>query len=416
MKVDRKNLEGKLMSEAPYLLEEPTKLYDYIKDKYDFPLSKAADFLSNRASFSEATDFELFVMLDGFNNTKGSPNRLGSYFTEAEIETYSNTKYKQKRKAKFPLKFKMIQIAPDQWIGATTAKQLMKLRDAQITSYNANIQRTLQRVIRGEKEQWVIKINRSAVNSIRESMDEERFIPNTITLNIPDNLNSDFRYDQDTMTLTINNADHLDIIDGYHRFVAITNETDIRKGFDYPMELRITNFSEDKGQRFIYQEDQKTKMSKKDSGTYNVDDPAVSVARKLNDDSGFDLHGEIKRNKGLINLGEFCDIIRKLYFNNASKKDARIISFEATKQIKAGMNTLTGEDLKYYSKRHNWFQILVELVTIKYFYDNGKDLKNLYSTVEYVLSNKNKIDDRKIKQKAATQNIIKDIVKLIEEV
>lgn len=416
MKVDRKNLEGKLMSEAPYLLEEPTKLYDYIKDKYDFSLSRAADFLSNRASFSEATDYELFVMLDGFNNAKGSPNRLGSYFTEAEIETYSNTKYKQKRKAKFPLKFKMIQIAPDQWIGATTAKQLMKLRDAQITSYNANIQRTLQRVIRGEKEQWVIKINRSAVNSIRESMDEERFIPNTITLNIPDNLNSDFRYDQDTMTLIINNADHLDIIDGYHRFVAITNETDIRKGFDYPMELRITNFSEDKGQRFIYQEDQKTKMSKKDSGTYNVDDPAVSVARKLNDDSGFDLHGEIKRNKGLINLGEFCDIIRKLYFNNVSKKDARIISFEATKQIKVGMNTLTGEDLKYYSKRHNWFQILVELVTIKYFYDNGKDLKYLYSTVEYVLSNKNKIDDRKIKQKAATQNIIKDIVKLIEEV
>lgn len=415
MKTNRESLENYLSKSFDSYLNDKDKLdtlYSYLQTKYDYPASRVADFLSTRASLAEASEFELFMLLDGRGKIEGRQTP-GIYFTDAEITGYGNAKYETKKKATFPLRFEMMQVAEDQWIGVTSAKQLMELRDAQITSYNQNIQRTLQRVIKGNKEFWVIKINREAVRSIQHSMEEERYIPNTITLNIPDNENSDFYYDVKTRSLVINFADRLDLIDGYHRFVAITNATDMNEDFDYPMELRITNYPEDKGQRFIYQEDQKTQMSRRDSESYNIDDEAFKLVKKLNGDTMFNLQGKISRNQGLINFGSMGAAVKKLFFDKVSKKDARKVGLRAYKEILRGLNVITECNTEYLDT-YPWKDLIVSLATIRYFMNNGIDFSDLGETVGYVTDNL-EYDQNKIKREALTKPLIKAIEELVEK-
>lgn len=415
MKVARKTLERELQLKADEIIDNnPRRLYEYLYNKYNYPMGRAADFISRRASFDEASEFELFMMADGFDNLSNHKS-LGYYFTEVEVETYSKAKYEPTNKAKFPLKFKMVQITPDQWIGKTSARELMSLRDAQITSYNENIQRTLRKIIKGGRETYVIKINKNAVKSIRQSMEEERYIPNTITLNIPDSPDSDFSYNPDTMTLTIKSAKSLDIIDGYHRFVAITNATDIDKGFDYPMELRITNYAEDKGKRFIYQEDQKTQMTKSDSATYNVDDDAVRIATKLNEDSGFELSGEVNRNKGLIKMSDFTLLVKRIFLKNVSRKQSRATVLKTEAILRDGINAYLAKNFDYLDNPMSWTTQLLLYETIKYCDDKGINTSEIPQIMKYLEQNQDRIENKRLVRKIPSEPLLNQIVDLISE-
>lgn len=124
-------------------------------------------------------------------------------------------------------------------------------------NYNVNAQRTMQRVIKGDKELYRITLNKHAVNSIRRSFESGEFIPNTITLNIPEDPENEFYYNEKNSELVIKNINHFDISDGYHRYVAACQAYDQNDKFNYPLEIRIVSFDNDKVKKFIFQEDQK---------------------------------------------------------------------------------------------------------------------------------------------------------------
>ena len=136
-------------------------------------------------------------------------------------------------------------------------------------NYNERTQRVVKKIITPNGEHYQISLNAHALKKIEKSFDEKRYIPNTITLNIPDIDENVKHYDRETNTLIISTLKEFDIIDGYHRFVAIQRICAVDDKFDLPMELRITCFSENKARQFIWQEDQKTKMSRVDSESFN---------------------------------------------------------------------------------------------------------------------------------------------------
>ena len=203
--------------------------------------------------------FKLFVLTVVTMN-----DRLAEFFTETEINTYKNQKIE--KSDDFPLVFDVVEIANDQWIGRVTVKELMKLRNLHLVNYNANTQRALRRVTINGVEQFKIFINAKAKNAIKESLETRAYIPNTITLNIPEDADYSFKGNK----LTINEINHFDIIDGYHRYCAIQELYDLNHDFDYNIELRLVCFTEEKAKRFIWQEDQKTKMRKIDSERMNT--------------------------------------------------------------------------------------------------------------------------------------------------
>ena len=290
--------------------------------QYKIPIDTAQEILMLKGDISAHSDFTLFCVYNILNGKD-----IESIFTKEEIEAYSNAEHKQ-TVIQFPLKFKMVQVADDQWIGSISVKQLIQLRDAQLIRYNENIQRNLQHVVRGNVEYYRIFLNQRAVSAIQESMMTDMFIPNTLTFNLPED--ADVSYDGNY--LIIKSLDQFDILDGYHRYIAISKIVNTNADFDYNMELRIVKFPEAKAKQFIWQEDQKTKMRKADSNSFNQTLDANRIVEQIKSDPNFVLFGKISRNMCVINSTELSTLIHVIWF--ASHKDNKETAILKSKWIR----------------------------------------------------------------------------------
>ena len=304
-----------------------------------FPLIEVTDAVQLRKHMEDCSDRMLYYFLK-LNDEK----LLDEYFSNREIKEYETTKFKPLRFS-FPIKWNMIEISDGtQWIGKISVKELMQLRDAQLINYNERTQRTLKRIVNKDFEYYQIYLNRAAVDAISQSYLSGQYIPNTITLNLPET--AEFKYSDGT--LTIKETDRLDIIDGYHRYVAMSNLYNQNPKFDYIMELRVVCFSEETAKQFIWQEDQKTKMRKLDSDSFNQNSPANQVINLVNQ-NGL-LRNVIGRNEGAIDQGLAASLIDRIWFNTP-KAISRKRIIEVKEDIIYRLNVLLGENPEIFDKK-----------------------------------------------------------------
>ena len=393
-------------------------VYNYANEIYNIPKGMISDFIASRVSISEASEFILFILLDSMF-TVLKDDRIDSvdkYYTMQEAQFYRKSEY-ETGKIKFPLSFKMIQIDDDQWIGHIDIKTLMKFREAQLITYNENTQRTMQRIVKGDKEVYKIKVQANAVNQIAYSYANKTFIPNTITLNMPVEYDPEFYYDEETCTLIIKSIDSFDIIDGYHRYVAACRASDMDSEFNYNMELRIVNFTEDKAKQMIYQEDQKTKMRKIDSESMNMTKTANVVVTRLNENVRCNLQGMISRNEGIIPFGELAELVDYFYFKgNTIKGKERTIAIKAINQLTECFNMLTEYNTKYLESKWKYSTLLAAMFCFNYFKDSDISADKLCSIIELTAEQIQNSDDKKFKNKILRKPLMNAIEEIVKEV
>lgn len=235
----------KTLIHSTELLNEISEL-NYTNHSIDYFITNRI--ITNRAGLKNITSLQLFCTIDSIDKALNE-NNLAKFYTPNEINNY--IKYRDKISISFPLEIHCIQINNEQYIGKCDVDFLIALRNSQLINYNKNAQRTLRRVAKGDSEYYEISINKTAVKRIQEAYRTGTFISNTITLNIPQDVESDFYYDEKEHILIINSIEHFDITDGYHRYVAMCKEKDKNPNFNYDMELRLVNFSLDKTRQFI---------------------------------------------------------------------------------------------------------------------------------------------------------------------
>lgn len=388
MLISRDKLENKLHErfwKVAIDTEFQQKMFDYAKDEFNMSEEVFSDFVADRKALQEATEYMLFVMLKSYEHTKETKkSEIPVYFSQKEIDTYSFSKFDNVN-FEFPIMFEMLQINDDQWIGSIDVNTLDKLRENQLINYNPDTQRTMQKVIRKGNVNYKITVNKKAVAEIADSFEEGTYIPDELTLNIrPDDENADFHYDSKRRMLIINNITAFDINDGYHRYLGMFREKMIHPDFNYTMELRITNFDVDKSQRFIYQKDQKTKMAKVDSRSYNVYDSANIVTKKINESASCNIRGFIGRNEAKIDFGTLSKIVHLLYLKDVPKADERKAIIEVTKELIEDFNILTEQNIEFLEKTYSTYELLCVMVTFHYF--KGKDNKEgICETVKYLI-------------------------------
>lgn len=413
---DKTVLEQYLEKESIKIVVDKEKsktLYNYMNDTYQIPKSLTADLISCRKSFSEVSEFILFCLLDSIEKTIGvTTSSLDKYFTMQEVQTYRKAKYEVET-IKFPLVFKMVEIRDDQWIGKITVNQLMDLRKTQLINYNVNAQRTMQKIIKGAKEFYKIALNWNAIRQIVQSFMSSQYIPNTLTLNIPRDTESDFYYDEESSSLVINKLQYFDITDGYHRYISACQIKDKDDSFNYDMELRIVNFSDDKAKQFIFQEDQKTKMRKLDSNSLNMTKAANIVVSRMNEDTRCNLQGLISRNDGLISFGEFAEVIDYFYFREVKTKEKeKIAVINVTKKLINDFNFLTEYNTKYLEEKYTFLRLII--ITYCFCTYADKKREDICRIIEYVDSKSENIDKKKISTKIR-KSLINEIDQLTKE-
>lgn len=381
----------KTLIHSTELLNEISEL-NYTNHSIDYFITNRI--ISNRAGLNNITSLQLFCIIDSIDKALNE-NNLAKFYTPNEINNY--IKYRDKISISFPLEIHCIKINNEQYIGKCDVDFLIALRNSQLINYNKNAQRTLRRVAKGDSEYYEISINKTAVKRIQEAYKNGTFISNTITLNIPQDVESDFYYDEKEHILIINSIEHFDITDGYHRYVAMCKEKDKNPNFNYDMELRLVNFSLDKTRQFIYQEDQKTKMAKSDSDSMNTTRLSNIITERLNADMRFLLKGCIDRNDSLINFAEFSDDLEYIFSLKKSKITNKEL-MQIEKNIRDNINYLAenNDDIlvnKY--PRIYWFGVLYYILNN----DDVLDFNTLYK--------EKNLSDVKITSKKKILNMLK---------
>lgn len=280
--------------------------------EYGIPMDITADILVGRRNAKEFPPKILFGIISTI-----SPAKIQDYFTAEEIQVLGNSAIEIKE-ATLPYTFKdVVQISDDQWVGRIDVKTLMDLRDRQMINYKENSQRVMRHLISGGVETLRIFVNKIAVKSIATLMKSGRYIPDDITLNMPfDDADgeSKFRYDEKSHTLTVTQLPNnkFDILDGYHRYLGMSQVYNEDNAFDYPMEIRITNFPLSKAQQFVFQKDQKTKMKKVEADSYDQYSVANRIVSLINGDPLCYLQGRIGRGAENISSVDMAILLKRM--------------------------------------------------------------------------------------------------------
>ena len=356
----------------------------YLVDKYNFKVSDAIDLATQRVSIDTESNFVCFCLTDALSKVDNR-TKLEDWFTEKEIDAFSKEQIHRDSLA-FPVRIPAIQVSDDQWIGMCDCKFLMLLREAQMIYYNTNTQRTLQRVVRHGNESYRISINGVAVKDIKSAMRNGTYISDTISLNMPQD--ADFYYSTEKRELVLNNIDHFDIIDGFHRYKAMCSAIDNDPEFNYSMELRIVQYDETKAKQFIWQQDQKTKMRKLDSDSMNVSAPENIIAERLNQNPMFNFHGEINRSGGLIAFQDLAMVIKAVYFSGVKKSDERKIINSTVNELKEKINYISDADSELLSHKFTRIEIIVLVVILHELTDLSKANKIWKNVVEKITADK----------------------------
>jgi len=335
-------------------VQKRNKIVSYLTEQYNVPESVVSDYILGQKSIDSADNQMLFFLCDGLDKVQKKSNWVDNYFTDPEKRLWGTSKIEEKT-IEWPLRFAMLQVSDDSWIGPVTVRQLTELYSSQLINYNTNTQRALkQYYVKGEYV-YRIAINKNAVAEIKNLFHEGKYISNTITLNIPADSNADFYYDNKSHELVVKHIDMFDILDGYHRLLAMIQEYHDNE-FDYPMELRITNYDDLKAKQFIYQEDQKTKMRKAESDTYNVYSPENKVISRLNMDPGSEIQGMIGMGDAKISQTWLSSII-SIWFRGKTIEASKKIIPEVTTALMEAFNSLIAHDRIYEYKIYTYKEI-----------------------------------------------------------
>lgn len=380
------------------------KLYDELMNHFGLEVSVADDMITFKRDIKEFTSFQIFCVMWFLDR-----NSLSKFFTESEIDALSKEKI-VKETVSFPLILDpMVAITDDQWIGRVTLQTLMKWRNAQLLNYDENEQRALRRVKFGNIEVFKPYVNAKSVSEIRNAMESGSYIPDTITLNMGDGSEYDFSNGKLTIYSLANNMFNLD--DGYHRYLAMSQIHDFDKEFDFPMELRIVNFENSKATSFIFQQDQKTKMKKVVSDSYDVNAIPNKVATRLNNDRlGCNITGMIGRNGAAIDMGAFAKLISYFFIREKPKKDEEMkYVIKLQNELTEKFNVLTTQDPIFLEKYSDEM-----LVTTMYVFASDIKPDDYAESIHKVIDNLSE-DEKRIFKIQANGRVRKKAVSIIEK-
>lgn len=411
MKKDRKELNRYLeQCLNKYVADSKTesKIISECYDVYGIPPFRAQTIIRLDASTTELKDVEIFWVLSAISLCNPDAKIcLDEYFTDVEIENYSRMKYGDNEKTKFPIVLQMQQVTDTQWIGAIKASTLIRWR-REFLRYNKNIQRQLTTVMNNGESYETITLNNSSIEEMKSLFIEGKFIPNVITLNIDDSSNCEFYYDKENRVLIINKIEHIDLIDGYHRLVALSKVFEENPFFEYDMELRITNLSDMRAAHFIWQEEQRTVLPKRSVATYNMDDIGNKITIRVNENASCNLSGNIMRG-GLVDFSAFAGMVNQLYIANASEDDRRTAIVRVTKDLIDGINSITENDFTLISRKLTLAEVRILVYCCHQYF--GEPKGGIYDTFRYLMDFNYTTKDKK----SLTNGKEKRIIKILDD-
>ena len=375
---------------------------EVISEKRNYLKAATHSILLQQRPLSDVSDKEIYWVIDGLNETlieNGELNlvkdfKIKDIFTDKEIQKYSKSKFENVTETIYPISFKVLKISDDQWLSTISSKKLFELYKNQIINYNKNTQRPLKEFTKHGVKTYKINKNKQSVNAIKEDLKKGLFIPNCLTFNINmDNPSNEYYVDEENGELVLENG-QFDLIDGFHRYSAITELLLENPDIEFNFGIWIMNFDENKSCRFIAQEDKRNKINKtytKSLDALNGDNFSSRIIQVLNENNNSPFKGKLTRyNDSNIN---YDDIV--ITINDNFKCSTRMEANRLSENIIKSFEILEDDGIDITNLNSN--EIIVSLVGISLLLSNEIEDKTFVSKVKtYINSNNTLNTNRKI--------------------
>ena len=375
---------------------------EVISEKRNYLKAATHSILLQQRPLSDVSDKEIYWVIDGLNeilSENGELNlvkdfKIKDIFTDKEIQKYSKSKFENVTETIYPISFKVLKISDDQWLSTISSKKLFELYKNQIINYNKNTQRPLKEVTKHGVKTYKINKNKQSVNAIKEDLKKGLFIPNCLTFNINmDNPSNEYYVDEENKELVLENG-QFDLIDGFHRYSAITELLLENPDIEFNFGIWIMNFDENKSCRFIAQEDKRNKINKtytKSLDALNGDNFSSRIIQVLNENNNSPFKGKLTRyNDSNIN---YDDIV--ITINDNFKCSTRMEANRLSENIIKSFEILEDDNIDITNLNSN--EIIVSLVGISLLLSNEIDNSTFVSKVKtYINSNNTLNTNRKI--------------------
>ena len=375
---------------------------EVISKKRNYLKAATHSILLQQRPLSDVSDKEIYWVIDGLNETlseNGESNlvkdfKIKDIFTDKEIQKYSKSKFENVTETIYPISFKVLKISDDQWLSTISSKKLFELYKNQIINYNKNTQRPLKEVTKHGIKTYKINKNKQSVNAIKEDLKKGLFIPNCLTFNINmDNPSNEYYVDEENGELVLENG-QFDLIDGFHRYSAITELLLENPDIEFNFGIWIMNFDENKSCRFIAQEDKRNKINKtytKSLDVLNGDNFSSRIVQVLNENNNSPFKGKLTRyNDSNIN---YDDVV--ITINDNFKCNTRMEANRLSENIIKSFEILEDDNIDITNLNSN--EIIVSLVGISLLLSDEIDNNTFVSKVKtYINSNNTLNTNRKI--------------------
>lgn len=375
---------------------------EVISEKRNYLKAATHSILLQQRPLSDVSDKEIYWVIDGLNETLSKNGELNlvkdfkikDIFTDKEIQKYSKSKFENVTETIYPISFKVLKISDDQWLSTISSKKLFELYKNQIINYNKNTQRPLKEVTKHGIKTYKINKNKQSVNAIKEDLKKGLFIPNCLTFNINmDNPSNEYYVDEENRELVLENG-QFDLIDGFHRYSAITELLLENPDIEFNFGIWIMNFDENKSCRFIAQEDKRNKINKtytKSLDALNGDNFSSRIIQVLNENNNSPFKGKLTRyNDSNIN---YDDVV--ITINDNFKCNTRMEANRLSENIIKSFEILEDDNIDITNLNSN--EIIVSLVGISLLLSNEIEDKTFVSKVKtYINSNNTLNTNRKI--------------------
>ena len=295
--------------------------------KYNLLPSRIVDIIDKRLPIQEIGEGELFWLCDEMHSISGSGSLIvKKYFTEKELQVYPKASLPSLKVEKFPVRFENIQrIKSNQWQCVMSIDDLMNLKQRQVITYNPNTQRPLIVIEKGEKIITKVDLNKESVVEIMKLMEQGFYNPHHITINLNKDLDTEPIFSGNDMIIE---EGQLDIIDGYHNYIAATRMKAKYKDFEYYMPIIITHFDERQAGMYIAQENKKNIINTNYTDSLDITNIGNLITERINDNTDFYLYGKIgKQSYSQVPFAVLSSII-KYYFKSVKQ------GTETTKLVK----------------------------------------------------------------------------------
>lgn len=250
------------------------------------------------------------------NDIKNIKIDVNDYFTEREVNNWSDYREESKRDSIFPIVIEDVtQLSDKIWQTSFSAQLLNKLDADNLLLYNFKTQRNPKITVAGER----INIDNQKVAEIKERLIKGEQFPTQIKLNCV-NIGERPVYNPKNRTLTLNEGVIINVFDGWHRKTANSLALEVFPDLQHNWSGMITYMSEKQAHDFMSEIDKQKPIKKEfiQQMDYNrpenlvvdaiIDDKLSELAKVMKDDDNY-----IRLNRALTKKSIVATAIKEVY-------------------------------------------------------------------------------------------------------